>query len=146
MAALPEGTVAIANDAGDAGAAEAPAEAAREAFGRVDGLFLNAGYRKIGPNEEMTADFFDRMNDVNVRGPVLQLARFIPLLNDGASVLITAPVSPYLGQGQGAVYAGTKGAVTALARSWAADLAPRGIRVNSIAPGPIATNFGSAMG
>jgi NAD(P)-dependent dehydrogenase (short-subunit alcohol dehydrogenase family) len=69
----------------------------------------------------------------------------IPVLNDGGSVLVTASVSPYLGQAQAAVYAATKGAVTAIARSWAADLAPRNIRVNSLAPGPIATNFAEGL-
>jgi NAD(P)-dependent dehydrogenase (short-subunit alcohol dehydrogenase family) len=143
--ALPEGTIGLANDAADPEAASALAEAAREAFGTVHGLFLNAGFGGFGPNDAVVAGDFDRMNNVNVRGPVLQLARFIPLLADGGAVAITASVSPYLGQGQAAVYAATKGAVTALARSWAADLAPRNIRVNSIAPGPIATNFAEGL-
>jgi NAD(P)-dependent dehydrogenase (short-subunit alcohol dehydrogenase family) len=144
-AALPDGTVAIVNDAGDPAAAPALADAAREAFGRVDGLFLNAGFGGVGANDAIDVDAFDRMSDVNVRGPVLQLARMIPVLNDGGSVLVTASVAPYLGQGQAAVYAATKGAVTAIARSWAADLAPRNIRVNSLAPGPIATNFAEGL-
>jgi NAD(P)-dependent dehydrogenase (short-subunit alcohol dehydrogenase family) len=144
-AALPEGSIAIANDAGDPAAAEALAEAAREAFGEVDGLFLNAGFGGFGANDQVDAGAFDRMSDVNVRGPVLQMSAFHPLLKDGGSVVITASVSPYLGQAQAAVYAATKGAVTALARSWAADLAGRNIRVNSIAPGPIATNFAEGL-
>jgi len=144
-AALPEGTIAIANDAGDPAAADALAQAAREAFGHVDGLFLNAGFGGFGANDQVDAAGFDRMSNVNVRGPVLQLSAFHGLLKEGGSVLITASVSPYLGQAQGAVYAATKGAVTALARSWAADLASRNIRVNSIAPGPIATNFAEGI-
>lgn len=143
--ALPEGTVAIANDAGDPAAADALAAAVGESLGRIDGLFLNAGFGGFGANDQLQAADFDRMSDVNVRGPVLQLARLIPLLNDGGSVVVTASVSPYLGQAQAAVYAATKGAVTAIARSWAADLAPRNIRVNSIAPGPIATNFAEGL-
>jgi NAD(P)-dependent dehydrogenase (short-subunit alcohol dehydrogenase family) len=144
-AALPDGTVAVANDAGDPAAADALATAVVESFGRIDGLFLNAGFGGFGANDQVQAADFDRMSDVNVRGPVLQLARLIPLLNEGGSVVVTASVSPYLGQAQAAVYAATKGAVTAIARSWAADLAPRNIRVNSIAPGPIATNFAEGL-
>ena len=144
-AALPDNSVALANDAADPAAAAALAQAAQEAFGRVDGLFLNAGFGGFGANESVEADDFDKMSNVNVRGPVLQLAKLIPLLNDGGSVVVTASVSPYLGQGQAAVYAATKGAVTALTRSWAADLAPRNIRVNSIAPGPIDTNFAEGL-
>jgi NAD(P)-dependent dehydrogenase (short-subunit alcohol dehydrogenase family) len=59
--------------------------------------------------------------------------------------VVTASGLALSGQGQAAVYAATKGAVTAIARSWAADLAPRNIRVNSIAPGPIATNFAEGL-
>jgi NAD(P)-dependent dehydrogenase (short-subunit alcohol dehydrogenase family) len=144
-AALPEDALVLRNDAAEPAEAQALADAVRERFGRIDGLFLNAGYGRFGPNDGTDPAFFDRMNAVNVRGPVLQLGALYHLLNDGGAVLLTASVSPYLGQAQGAVYAATKGAVTALARAWAADLAPRRIRVNSIAPGPIATNFAEGM-
>jgi NAD(P)-dependent dehydrogenase (short-subunit alcohol dehydrogenase family) len=144
-AALPAGTPIIRNDAADPGAAKALADQVRAELGTIDALFLNAGYGRFAPNQDVDVEFFDRMSNVNVRGPVLQLSALIPVLNDGGSVLLTASVSPYLGQAQGAIYAATKGAVTALARSWAADLAPRNIRVNSIAPGPIATNFAEGM-
>jgi NAD(P)-dependent dehydrogenase (short-subunit alcohol dehydrogenase family) len=144
-AALPEGALIIRNDAANPAAAEALAGQVREELGGLDALFLNAGYGRFAPNDKVDVDFFDRMSNVNVRGPVLQMGALIPLLNEGASVVLTASVSPYLGQAQGAVYAATKGAVTALARSWAADLAGRNIRVNSIAPGPIATNFAEGM-
>jgi NAD(P)-dependent dehydrogenase (short-subunit alcohol dehydrogenase family) len=144
-AALPEDALVLRNDAAEPAEAEALAAAVRERFGSIDGLFLNAGYGRFAPNDSADTEFFDRMNAVNVRGPVLQLGALYPLLNEGGSVLLTASVSPYLGQAQAAVYAATKGAVTALARSWAADLAPRRIRVNSIAPGPIATNFAEGM-
>lgn len=144
--ALPEGSLVLANDAGEPDAAKALAQAIAEAWGGLDGVWLNAGFGTFGDNRSVDADTFAGMTNVNVRGPVLQMAGLIPLLADGASVVLTASVSPYLGQAQGAVYAATKGAVTALTRSWAADLAPRGIRVNSIAPGPIETNFFEGMG
>jgi NAD(P)-dependent dehydrogenase (short-subunit alcohol dehydrogenase family) len=144
-AALPPDALVIRNDAADAGQAAKLASQVSEQLGRIDGLFLNAGFGRFAPNDNVDPDFFDRMNAVNVRGPVMQMSALIPVLNEGGSVVLTASVSPYLGQAQGAVYAATKGAVTALARSWAADLAPRNIRVNSIAPGPIATNFAEGM-
>jgi NAD(P)-dependent dehydrogenase (short-subunit alcohol dehydrogenase family) len=142
---LPSSSLVLHNDAADPAAAQALGSRIAEEFGRLDGLFLNAGFGRLAPNAEVDAAFFDRLSDVNVRGPVLQMAALIPYLADQAAVLITASVSPYLGQAEGAVYAATKGAATALARSWAADLAPRGIRVNSIAPGPIVTNFAEGM-
>ena len=144
-AALPPDALVIRNDAADAGQAAKLASQVSEQLGRIDGLVLNAGFGRFAPNDNVDPDFFDRMNAVNVRGPVMQMSALIPVLNEGGSVVLTASVSPYLGQAQGAVYAATKGAVTALARSWAADLAPRNIRVNSIAPGPIATNFAEGM-
>jgi NAD(P)-dependent dehydrogenase (short-subunit alcohol dehydrogenase family) len=123
-ALLPEGSVALANDAADPAAAAALAEAAQEAFGRVDALFLNAGFGGFGDNQAIEADEFDKMSNVNVRGPVLQLAKLIPgaerrRLGRGHrfGLALSRP-------GQAAVYAATKGAVTAITRSWAADLAP----------------------
>jgi NAD(P)-dependent dehydrogenase (short-subunit alcohol dehydrogenase family) len=144
-AALPGEALIIRNDAADVAQAEKLAEQVREQFGGIDALFLNAGYGRFAPNDNVDPDFYERMMAVNVRGPVMQMSALMPVLNDGGSVVLTASVSPYMGQAQGAVYAATKGAVTALARSWAADLAGRNIRVNSIAPGPIATNFAEGM-
>ncbi len=144
-AALPPETLVIRNDAADIAQAERLASQVKEQLGALDGLFLNAGYGRFASNQNVDPDFYERMMAVNVRGPVMQMSHLMPLLNEGGSVVLTASVSPYMGQAQGAVYAATKGAVTALARSWAADLAGRNIRVNSIAPGPIATNFAEGM-
>ncbi|MBD2842162.1 SDR family oxidoreductase [Erythrobacter rubeus] len=143
---LPSGSLVLRSDAADPAAAKELGDKVKDQMGSIDGLWLNAGYGKFGPNDKMDAEFFDHMNNVNVRGPVLQMAELIPALNDNASVVVTSSVSPYLGQAEGAVYAGTKGAVTGITRSWAAALAPKGIRVNSIAPGPIDTNFMNGMG
>ncbi|MEO1168829.1 MAG: SDR family oxidoreductase [Pseudomonadota bacterium] len=144
--ALPDDALILRNDAGDPDAAKQLAETLEAEMGGIDGLWLNAGFGIFEPNDQVDAESFDKQNDVNVRGPVLQMASLLPHLADGGSVVVTASVSPYLGQAQGAVYAATKGAVTALTRSWAADLAGRNIRVNSIAPGPIDTNFMDGMG
>ncbi|MEO1488624.1 MAG: SDR family oxidoreductase [Pseudomonadota bacterium] len=145
-AALPDGTLVLANDAADPEAAGALAAAVKEAMGTLHGVWLNAGFGKFGPNVGITADMFDAMTHVNVRGPVLQMAQLIPMIADGGSVLVTSSIAPYLGQPMGAIYASTKGAITALARSWAMDLAGRGIRSNILAPGPIETGFFEGMG
>jgi NAD(P)-dependent dehydrogenase (short-subunit alcohol dehydrogenase family) len=143
--ALPGEALVIRNDAADVAQAEKLAAQVRDQLGGVDGLFLNAGFGRFAPNENVDPDFYERMMAVNVRGPVMQMSALSQLVNEGGSVVLTASVSPYMGQAQGAIYAATKGAVTALARSWAADFASRNIRVNSIAPGPIATNFAEGM-
>jgi NAD(P)-dependent dehydrogenase (short-subunit alcohol dehydrogenase family) len=144
-AALPGEALIIRNDAADVAQAEKLASQVKEQFGALDGLFLNAGFGRFAPNENVDPDFYERMMAVNVRGPVMQMSALSPLMAEGGAVVLTASVSPYMGQAQGAVYAATKAAVTALARSWAADFASRNIRVNSIAPGPIATNFAEGM-
>lgn len=130
----------IANDAADAGAVTALAEAASTAGG-LEGLWLNAGYAALGSPEEVDADAFDRMMAANVRGPMLQLAALSPHLRPGASVVVTSSSSTYEGAAATSLYAATKGALIAMTRSWATALAPRGIRVNVVVPGPIDTNF-----
>ncbi|NYD91542.1 SDR family oxidoreductase [Sphingomonas melonis] len=130
----------LANDAADPAAASALAAVARSAGG-LDGLWLNAGYAALGTPEEVTADAFDRMMAANVRGPMLQLAALSPYLREAASVVVTSSSSTYEGAAVTSLYAATKGALVAMARSWATALAPRGIRVNVLVPGPIDTGF-----
>ncbi|QFS84075.1 Levodione reductase [Roseivivax sp. THAF40] len=144
--ALPEGTLVLKNDARDPEAAKALAKTVKEEMGGLDGLYLNAGFGKFWDTEEIEADDFDKIMDVNVRGPVLQMAALKPMLNDDGAVLLTSSVAGYLGQAEGAVYGATKIACYALARSWASDLAPKGIRVNAVAPGPIDTRFFAGTG
>jgi NAD(P)-dependent dehydrogenase (short-subunit alcohol dehydrogenase family) len=134
---LGEGAEVLANDAADPASPEALAQAA----GELDGLWLNAAYAELGAPEELTAEAFDRMMAANLRGPMLQLARLSPLLRPGASVVLTSSSSTYEGAAVTGLYAATKGAIVAVARSWATALAPRRIRVNVLVPGPIETNF-----
>ncbi|MEN2749891.1 SDR family oxidoreductase [Sphingomonas sp. T9W2] len=130
----------LASDAADPASVAMLAEAANNAGG-LDGLWLNAGYAALGTPEEVDADAFDRMMAANVRGPMLQLAALSGHLKDGASVVVTSSSSTYEGAAVTSLYAATKGALIAMTRSWATALAPRGIRVNVVVPGPIDTNF-----
>jgi NAD(P)-dependent dehydrogenase (short-subunit alcohol dehydrogenase family) len=130
----------LANDAASPDTASELAKVVGAAGG-LDGLWLNAGYAALGTPEEADAETFDRMIAANVRGPVLQLAALSPHLNAGASVVVTSSSSTYEGAAATGLYAATKGALVAMARSWATALAPRGIRVNVVVPGPIDTNF-----
>lgn len=131
--------VVFKNDAADP-TATALAEAVSD-FGPLDGLWLNAAFATLGSPEELVASEFDRMMATNVRGPMLQLAALSPYLVAGAAVVVTSSSSAYEGAAATGLYAATKGAVVAMARSWATALAPRGIRVNTLVPGPIETNF-----
>lgn len=131
------------NDAADP---DAGAKLAGQLTGlELDGLWLNAGYADVAPIDAVTAQFFDAMMAANVRGPLLQLAALSRQLVSGASVVVTSSTSTYEGSPETAAYAATKSALIAAARTWAAELAPRGIRVNTLIPGAIDTGFRSFM-
>lgn len=143
---LPDGSLVLRNDAADPGDVAELTEKVGGQMGGLDGLFLNAGFGTFKPLDDTDADHIDKMFDVNVRGVALHLAALKPHLKEGASVLVTGSVSPYIGQANGAIYAGSKGAVRGLVTAWAAELAGSKVRVNSIAPGPIETNFFASTG
>ena len=143
---LPSGSLVLRNDASDPAAAKELADKIKNQMGKIDGAYLNAGFGSNMATEDVDAEGFDAMMDVNVRGAALQMAQLKPLINDGGAVLLTASVAPYLGGPKGAIYAATKASCAAMARSWARDMADRNIRVNSVAPGPIETNFFDAFG
>lgn len=141
--ALPKAQIAV-NDAGDPDAADDLARTVASGRG-LDGLWLNAGYGAVAAVDQIDAAFFDRMMSVNVRGPVLQLARLTKHLNAGAAVLVTSSAATYEGAAAASVYAATKGALLAAARGWATALADRRVRVNVLVPGAIRSGFRSFM-
>ncbi|QDJ07858.1 Short chain dehydrogenase [Roseomonas mucosa] len=142
--ALPEAALVLRNDAADPGAARELAEAVASGGG-LDGAWLNAGYAAVCAIEAVDAEFFDAMMQANLRGPVLQMACLSSLLRPGGAVLLTGSTAAYEGSAMASVYAASKGAMLSLARCWATALGPRGIRVNTLVPGPIDTNFRDFM-
>ncbi|MCD0489929.1 SDR family oxidoreductase [Pedobacter sp. MC2016-14] len=115
-------------------------------FGKVDILFINAGISGTSSIELESPENFDQMMNVNFRGVYFTLSKFIPHLNNGASVVLLSSVlastiSPGLG-----VYSASKAAVNAVMKTAALELAPRKIRVNAISPGAIDTELFSKMG
>ena len=110
-----------------------------EHSGRIDVLFVNAGVGEFLPLGEITEEHFDRTFAVNVKGTLFTVQKALPLLPDGASVILASSISGSKGIGALSVYSATKAAIRTFARSWAAELAGRQIRVNAISPGPIET-------
>ena len=108
-------------------------------FGRIDVLFLNAGMATFIPMEAVTEDLFDRLADTNFKGLFFNVQKAVRLMNAGSSIILTSSAANQIGAPGMSVYGATKAAVRSLARSLSAELLPRGIRVNGIAPGPIET-------
>jgi NAD(P)-dependent dehydrogenase (short-subunit alcohol dehydrogenase family) len=117
-----------------------------EKFGKVDILFINAGISGTSSIELETPEHFDNMMNVNLKGVYFTLSKFIPYLNDGASVVILSSVLASTVSSGLSVYSASKAAVNSVMKTAALELAPRKIRVNSISPGAIDTELFSKMG
>jgi NAD(P)-dependent dehydrogenase (short-subunit alcohol dehydrogenase family) len=115
------------------------------AQGRLDLLVLNAGLSEPAAIADQTVEHFDRHFAVNVRGMVFGLQAALPAMGDGASVVLMGSIADAAGIPAYGTYAATKAAVRSYARTWAAELAPRGIRVNVVAPGPTDTDMMAAV-
>ena len=115
-------------------------------FGRVDVLFANAGIAPFVPFEAVTEDHFDRLFNINVRGLFFTVQKALPLLSENASIILNASVVAHSGLPNTSVYSATKAAVRSLGRTLAAELSPRGIRVNVVSPGLIETPLVGKLG
>ena len=103
--------------------------------GKLDILFANAGTAKYAPLGTITEEFYDSIFDVNVKGLLFTVQKALPLLPDGASIILSASVVASKGLPTNSIYSATKAAVRSFARTWAMDLKERHIRVNAVSPG-----------
>ena len=108
-------------------------------LGKIDILFVNAGVAKFAPLAQTSEDVYDEQFDINIKGAYFTIQKALPLLNDGASIILNTSVADSAGTAGTSAYAATKAALRSLARTAAAELTERGIRVNAVAPGPIVT-------
>ncbi|WP_326658983.1 SDR family NAD(P)-dependent oxidoreductase [Streptomyces sp. NBC_00385] len=136
---LGPGASGIVADTAELGAVDAMVETVRNRHGRLDSLFANAGTGTFLPFENITESDFDRAVDVNFKGVFFTVQKALPLLADGGSIVLNASWTLHRGNSVLTLYSATKAAVHNLARTLAASLAPRGIRVNSVSPGYIDT-------
>ena len=136
----------IASDAGDVAATRALIDEVKNKHGRIDVLFVNAGIAAFAPIETVDEEFFDKQFDINVKGAFFALKYAAPVMSDGGSIILTASVSGSKGGAGQTVYGATKAAVRSFGRTFAGELAPRKIRVNTISPGPIQTPIFGKMG
>ncbi len=140
------GIEVVASDAADPAASAALVEGIRARHGRIDVLFVNAGIARFAPIGAVDEPGFDVLFGVNVRGAFFLLKHAAPVLSDGGSVILTGSVAGVLGGEARSVYAATKAALRSFGRTFATELAPRRIRVNTISPGPIETPIFGKVG
>jgi NAD(P)-dependent dehydrogenase (short-subunit alcohol dehydrogenase family) len=121
-------------------------EEAVNAYGKIDVLFANAGVAFFAPADQIDENHFDTQFNINIKGPMFLVKNAIPNLNDGGTIIFNTSIVHQKGFEGASVYSATKGALRAYARVLTTELAPRQIRVNSIAPGPIGTPIYDKMG
>jgi len=107
--------------------------------GKLDIVFANAGVATYAPFGEITEEHYDSIFNINVKGLLFTVQKALPLLPDGASIILNASIVASKGLSSNSVYSATKAAVRSFARTWTTDLKDRRIRVNAISPGPIDT-------
>jgi NAD(P)-dependent dehydrogenase (short-subunit alcohol dehydrogenase family) len=143
---LPPEVEVLPSDAADLDDVQALARTLKTRAGQIDVLFVNAGIARFLPIENVTPQAFDEQFGVNVRGAYFTIQQILPLMGSGGSIVLTTSVAADLGMASTSVYSATKAALSSLARTLANELAPRGIRVNEVSPGPIETPIFGKIG
>src|ERR1700692_3128104 len=103
--------------------------------GRLDIVFANAGVAKLAPLGTITEELYDSVFNINVKGVLFTVQKALPLLPDGASIILNASIVARKGLSMNSVYSATKAAIRSFARTWTTDLKNRRIRVNAVSPG-----------
>jgi NAD(P)-dependent dehydrogenase (short-subunit alcohol dehydrogenase family) len=146
QAELGENAIAVYSDASSLADIDALAEKVKQVYGKLDVLFVNAGLGRFLPFETTTEAAFDEMLDLNAKGPFFAVQKLVPLMPPGSAVVLTTSIANVKGIPMISAYGAAKAALRSLTRTFAAELLPRGIRVNSVSPGPIATSIGLKAG
>ncbi len=110
-------------------------------LGKADILVINAGVYVLGSVVDFTEEMFDKVSDINFKGVFFSVQKALPVLKDGASIILISSTVNGKGVPDHSAYSATKAAVRSLARSFSADLLSRRIRVNTLSPGPVDTSI-----
>ncbi len=138
-AAHPERVVPIVADAGQASSVRDVFERVRKESGRIDVLVLNAGISEYAELGSISEDIYDRIFGLNVRSLLFAAQDALNLMQEGGSIVLVGSIADAIGPKGYGVYSASKSAVRSFARTWANELAPKGIRVNVVSPGPTDT-------
>lgn len=144
--AIGEGTIAVQGDVAKLADIDRLIHEVESKAGRIDALFVNAGVGKFQPIEASDEALFDLTFDVNVKGAYFTIQKALPLMKSGSAIAINGSAVVEMGMATASVYAASKAAVASLARSLTTELAPRGVRLNVVNPGPVETPIFGRMG
>jgi len=133
------GVKGIVADVSSLSAIDSLVSEVKNSFGKVDVLLVNAGIFQPAPVGQISEEMFDHQMGINFKGAVFTTEKFLPILNNGASIINLSSVNAYTGMPNTAVYAASKAALNSYTRTAATELASRKIRINSVNPGPVAT-------
>ena len=136
---LGKDALVVSSDARSLTEIDALASRVKAEFDTFDLLFVNAGFSIRAPLESMTEAVYDEMFNLNAKGPLFAVQKLSPLINRGGSVVLTTSIANVKGMPGNATYGAAKAALRSFARTLAAELLPREIRVNAVTPGPIDT-------
>lgn len=138
---LGDGAVVLESDASSLPDIDRLAEEIEERFGGLDALFLSAGISSNASVKDTTEHIYDAIFDVNAKGAYFTLQRLAPLMRRGGGIVLATSVSNVKGLPNNSAYAASKAALRSMARTFARELIPQGVRVNAVTPGPIDTGI-----
>lgn len=144
--AIGHGAVGIRGDVADLAHHASVAAEIRRRFGSLDVYMANAGVLTVAPSSQVSPAEFDQQFGINTRGVFFGVQAVAPILRDGASIILTSSLASSKVLDGHAVYAGSKAAIEAFARSWALEFRHRRVRVNVLSPGPVDTSIVEKLG
>lgn len=133
------GVQGIVSDVTDLSSIDALVSEVQKQHAKIDVLFVNAGIFQPAPIGQTSEEMFDHQMGINFKGAVFTIEKFLPLLNEGASIVNLSSINAYTGMPNTAIYAASKAALNSYTRTAATELAERKIRINAVNPGPTAT-------
>ena len=144
--ALGPDAIVLRSNAGDVADQKVLAAKLKDAFGQIDAVFINAGVAELKPLEAWDEEGFDRTFDINVKGPLFLVQALLPILANPASIVLNGSINAHIGMANSSVYAASKAALISLGRTLSGELISRGIRVNTVSPGPVQTPLYGKLG
>jgi NAD(P)-dependent dehydrogenase (short-subunit alcohol dehydrogenase family) len=143
---LGKDVLVISSDAGNVATQRDLAKKVGEAFGKLDILFLNAGIVEMRPIEQWDEAGWDRSFAINVKGPYFLIQALLPVFGNPASIVLMTSINSHIGMPNSSIYGASKAALLSLARTLSGELISRGIRLNALTAGPIATPLYGKLG